>query len=74
MCCVVVPFVLDVSLVDTPAGATQEEGRTEILHLPSAVLASIFLARRIQPSLSVVDCEVEFCVPTKVSFFTCWAC
>ena len=40
-------------------------GHTGFLHLPPAVLASIFIARRIQPSLSLVDREVEFCVPTK---------
>ena len=39
-----------------PAGVTQEEGLTGILvHLPSAVLALIFLARRIQSSFSLVD-------------------
>ena len=47
------------------AGVTQEEGRTGFLHLPSAVLALIFLARRIQLSLPLVDCEVEFCVLTN---------
>ena len=26
--CVVIPFILDVSLVDVPAGVTQEEGHT----------------------------------------------
>ena len=62
---VVVPFIRDVRLVDAPAGVTQEEGHTEFLHLPSAVLALIFIARRIQPSLSLVDREVEFRVPTK---------
>ena len=47
-------------------GVTQEEGHTGFLtHLPSAVLALIFLARRIQPFLSLVDREVEFCVPTN---------
>ena len=34
------------------------------IHLLSAVLALIFLARRIQPFLSVVDREVEICVLT----------
>ena len=63
---VVIPFILDVSLVDLPAGVTQEEGHTGFLHLPFAVLALTFLARRIQPSsLSVVDREVEFCVVTS---------
>ena len=45
-------------LLDVPAGVThvQEEGHAELLvHLPSAVLALIFLARRIQPFLSLVD-------------------
>ena len=63
--CVVIPFILDVRLVDVPAAVTQEEGHTRFLHLPSAVLALIFIARRIQPSLSLVDREVEFCVLTN---------
>ena len=46
--------------MDAPAGVTQEEDHTGSLHLPSAVLGLIFLARRIQPSLSLVDREVEF--------------
>ena len=49
--------------MDVPAGVTQEEGYTGFLiHLPSAVLAAMFLARRIQPFLSLVDREVEICV------------
>ena len=39
-------------------------GHTEFLHLPYAVLALIFVARRIQPSLSLVDREARICVPT----------
>ena len=35
-----------------------------LIHLLSAVRALIFLARRIQPFLSLVDREVEFCVLT----------
>ena len=54
--CVFFPFILDI---------TQEEGHTGFLiHLLSAVRALIFLARRIQPFLSLVDREVEFCVLT----------
>ena len=34
------------------------------MHLLSALRALIFLARRIQPFLSLVDSEVEFCVLT----------
>ena len=52
--------------MDAPAGATQEQGHTGLLHLLSAVLALIFIARRIQPSLSLVNREVEFCVPTLI--------
>ena len=66
------PFYLDVRLVDVPAGVTQEKGHTGFLiHLPSAVLALIFLARRIQPFLSLVGRRVEFCVLTISSFSTC---
>ena len=53
------------SSLDVPAGVTPEEGHTGFLiHLLSAVRALIFLARRIQPFLSLVDREVEFCVLT----------
>ena len=56
------PFWTSSSL-DVPAGVTQEEGHIGFLiHLPSAVRALIFVARRIQPFLSLVDREVEFCV------------
>ena len=48
--------------MDVPAGVTQEEGRKGFLHLPPAVPALIFLARRIQPLLFLVGGEVEFCV------------
>ena len=53
------------SSLDVPAGVIQEEGHTGFLvHLLSAVRAFIFLARRIQPLLSLVDREVEYCVLT----------
>ena len=59
------PFWTSSSL-DVPAGVTQEEGHTGFLiHLPSAVRALIFVARRIQPLLSLVDREVECCVLTN---------
>ena len=52
--------------MDVPAGVTQEEGNTGFsIHLLSAVLALIFLARRIQPFLSLVDREVEFILCTN---------
>ena len=65
--CVFFPFILDIKFVGctVPAGVTKEEGHTGFLiHLSCAVHAFIFLARRIQPFLSLVDCEVEFCVLT----------
>ena len=53
------------SSLDVPAGVTQEEGHTRLLiHLPSAVRASFFLARRIQSFVSLVDREVDFRVLT----------
>ena len=51
------------SSLDVPARVTQEEGHTGFLiHLLYAVRALVFLARRIQPFLSLVDREVDFCV------------
>ena len=62
------------SSLDASAGVTQEEGHTGFLiHFLSAVRALIFLARRIQPFLSLVDREVEFCVLTILSFSTRWS-
>ena len=62
------------SSLDVPAGVTQAEGPTGFLiYLLSAVRALIFLARRIQPFLSLVDREVEFCALTIQSFSTRWA-
>ena len=53
------------SSLDVPAGVAQEEGHTGFLiHLLSEVRVLVFLARRIQPFLSLVDREVEFCVLT----------
>ena len=61
--CVFFPFILDFN--GRTSRGTQEEGNTGFsIHLLSAVLALIFLARRIQPFLSLVDREVEFCVLT----------
>ena len=69
---VVIPLILDVRLVDEPAGVTQEEGHTGFLmYLSSAVLTLIFLARRIQPFLSLADRDVEFCVLTNYRNILC---
>ena len=49
------------SSLDVPAEVTHEEGHIGFLiHLPSAVHAFIFIARRIRPFLSLVDREVEY--------------
>ena len=62
--CVVFPFILDDRLVDVPAGVTLEEGHTAFLiRLPSVVLAFIFLVRRVQSFLSLVErVKSNFCV------------
>ena len=52
------------SSLDVPAGVTEEGHTGFFIHLPSAVRALIFLARRYQPFLSLVDREVEFWVLT----------
>ena len=56
--CVFFPFILDIKFV----GRTGRGHTGFFIHLLSAVRALIFLARRIQPFLSLVDREVEFCV------------
>ena len=61
--CIIIRIILDVRLVDVPAGVTLKEGHKGFLRLPSAVLALFFIARRIQPSLSLVDREVDFVYP-----------
>ena len=58
--CVFFPFILDITFV----GRTSRGHTGFFIHLLSAVRALIFLARRIQPFLSLVDREVEFCVLT----------
>ena len=58
--CVFFPFILDVKFVRRTS-----RGHTGFLiNLFSTVRALIFLARRIQPFLSLADREVEFCVLT----------
>ena len=53
------------SSLDVPDGVTQGEGHTGFfIHFLPAVRALIFLARRIQPFLFLIDREVEFCVLT----------
>ena len=60
--CVIIPFILDVKLfVDATRRKVTQDFFT--FHL-RAVLALIFLARRIQPFLSLVDRIVEFCALT----------
>ena len=61
LCCHPIYSVRQVCGCTSP-GHTWEGHTGFLLHLLSAVLALIFLARRIQPFLSLVDREVEFCV------------
>ena len=49
------PFILDVKFV----GSTSRGHTGFLIHLPSAVRAFIFFARRIQQFLSLVDRKVE---------------
>ena len=56
--CVFFPFILDIKFV----GRTSRGHTGLLVHLLSAVHALIFLARRIQTFLSLVDRKVEFCV------------
>ena len=57
--CVFFSFILDIKFV----GRTSWGHTGFLIHL-SAVHALIFPARRIQLFLSLVNCEVEFCVIT----------
>ena len=54
--CVFFPFILDIKFV----GRTSRGHTGFLIHLLPAVRALIFLARRIQPFLSLIDREVEF--------------
>ena len=58
--------------MDLPAGSHRRKVTQDLflIRLISAVHASIFLARRIQPFLSLVDREVEFCVLTILIVLT----
>ena len=64
--CVFFPFILDVKFV----GCTSRGHTGLLIPLPSAVQAFIFLARRTQPFLSLVDREVKFCVCVCVCFLS----
>ena len=64
-CCVFFPFILNVKFVGrTSRGHTGGRSHRILIHFLSAVRALIFLARRIQPFLSLVDREVELSVLT----------
>ena len=62
--CVFFPFILDIN-GRTSRGHTGGRSHRILIHLLSAVRALIFVARRIQPFLSLVDREIEFCVLTN---------
>ena len=60
--CVFFPSILDIKFV----GRTSRGHTGFLIHLPSAVRALIFLARRIQSFFSLVNRKVEFCVLTII--------
>ena len=62
--CVFFPFLLDVKWMYQPGSHRRKVTQDFFIHLPSAVHPFIFLARRIQPFLSLVDREVELYVLT----------
>ena len=63
--CVFFPFLLNIKFVGRTSRGHIGERSHRISHPPSsAVRTLVFLARRIQPFLSLVDREVEFCVLT----------
>ena len=67
--CVFFPSILDIKFVGrTSRGHTGGSHTGFIIHLLSAVRALIFLAKRIQPFLSLVDREVEQCLCVCVFF------
>ena len=64
-CCVFFPFILNIKFVGrTSRRHTGGRSHRILIHLLSAVRALIFLARRVQPFLSLVDREVEVSVLT----------
>ena len=67
--CVAIPRTPAVKFVDASAEVTHEDGHT---HFHSAMLALVFLSRRIPPFLSFVDREVELDALMICSFSNCW--
>ena len=67
-------FILDVKFVGCTNRGHTTGGRSHRIFYPPSFCGAyfFFLARRIQPFLSLVDREVEFCV-TIQPFSTCWA-
>ena len=53
--CVFFPFILDIKFVGHTSRTQEEDHTGFLIHLLPAVRALIFLARRIQPFLSLVD-------------------
>ena len=65
--CVVIPFILNVRLVDVSAGVTQEEGHPGFIIPRSFRGACLNFSREKDSAVpfSLVDREVEFCVLTN---------
>ena len=66
--CVIISFILDVGLVDAPAEVTHRRKVTQDFSTSFCGACLNFLARSIQPSLSLVNREADFFVRTKSAF------
>ena len=65
--CVVIPFIVNIRLVDVPAVLVTTGRMSHRISPPSFRGACLnFIARRIQPSLSLVDREVDFLFTHKL--------
>ena len=55
--CVVIPFILDVRLVDVPAGVTQEEDHTGFLAVPPSFCGACLNFSREKDSAVLFPCR-----------------
>ena len=58
--CLFIPFIRQICR-RTSRSHTEGKVTQDISTISFAALASIFISKRVQPSLSLVDCEVGFC-------------
>ena len=60
--CVFFPFILDIKFVGRTSRGHKGGRSHRISHPPSFCGACLIFSREIQPFLSLVDLEVDFCV------------